>query len=69
MREEYTNSSIAWRIELYVFYFDQFPPQICDFREVGFRFDNPIRAFLQFLSEQFLEIFCFLYNRIQTNIT
>ncbi len=41
MRQEYTNSLIAWRIEFYNFYSVQISTKKAISEELGFRIDNP----------------------------
>ncbi len=53
MREEYTNSSIARKIELYNSYFAQISIKKATSKKLGFIIVNPIWAgFLQFLNGQ-----------------
>ncbi len=42
MRKEYTNSSIAWRIELYNSYLARISTKKASSVKLGFRIDNPI---------------------------
>jgi hypothetical protein len=42
MRPEYTNSSIAWRIEFYNSYFAQISTKKAISEKLRFRIDNPI---------------------------
>jgi hypothetical protein len=51
MRQEYTNLSIASRIEVYYFYFAQISTKKVISEKLGFRIDNPMELLNFFFFE------------------